>query len=179
MSRIGSNPITVPSGVDVSVDGQDVTVKGSKGELSMTLPGAITASVDEGLVTVARPDDENESKAMHGLARSLVNNMVIGVSEGYEKKLEIVGVGYRAQAKGSNALELQLGFSHSVSIQAPDGIEFEVPQQTEIIVKGIDKQLVGQVAADIRKWRKPEPYKGKGIRYEGERIIRKAGKAAK
>ena len=179
MSRIGNSPITVPSGVDVAVDGQEVTVKGSKGELSMTLPGAITATVDEGLVTVARPDDENESKAMHGLARSLVNNMVIGVSEGYQKKLEIVGVGYRAQAKGSNALELQLGFSHSVSIQAPDGIEFEVPQQTEIIVKGIDKQLVGQVAADIRKWRKPEPYKGKGIRYEGERIIRKAGKAAK
>ena len=179
MSRIGSNPITVPSGVDVSVDGQDVNVKGSKGELSMTLPGAITATVDEGVVTVVRPDDENESKAMHGLARSLVNNMVIGVTEGYQKKLEIVGVGYRAQAKGSNALELQLGFSHSVSIQAPDGIEFEVPQQTEIIVKGIDKQLVGQVAADIRSWRKPEPYKGKGIRYEGEHIIRKAGKAAK
>jgi len=179
MSRIGSNPITVPSGVDVSVDGRDVTVKGSKGELSMTLPGPITASVDDGLVTVARPNDENESKALHGLARSLVNNMVIGVTEGYSKKLEIVGVGYRAQARGSDALELQLGFSHSVSIKAPAGIEFEVPQQTEIIVKGIDKQLVGQVAADIRSWRKPEPYKGKGIRYEGEHIIRKAGKAAK
>ena len=179
MSRIGKNPITVPAGVDVSIDGKDVTIKGSKGELKMTLPGEITASLDDGMVVVDRPNDENESKALHGLARSLVNNMVIGVTEGFQKKLEIVGVGYRAQAKGSNALELQLGFSHSVSIEAPDGIEFEVPQQTEIIVKGIDKQLVGQVAADIRKWRKPEPYKGKGIRYEGERIIRKAGKAAK
>ena len=179
MSRIGSSPITVPDGVDVSVDGQAVSVKGSKGELSISLPGATSATVEDGVVTLSRPDDENESKALHGLARSLVNNMIIGVSEGFEKKLEIVGVGYRAQAKGSNALELQLGFSHSVNIQAPEGIEFEVPQQTEIIVKGIDKQLVGQVAADIRKWRKPEPYKGKGIRYEGERIIRKAGKAAK
>jgi len=179
MSRIGSSPITVPDGVDVSIDGKAVSVKGSKGELSMSLPGATTASLEDGVLTLDRPDDESESKALHGLARSLVNNMIIGVTEGFQKKLEIVGVGYRAQAKGSNALELQLGFSHSVSIQAPDGIEFEVPQQTEIIVKGIDKQLVGQVAADIRKWRKPEPYKGKGIRYEGERIIRKAGKAAK
>lgn len=179
MSRIGSSPITIPSGVDVSVAGTDVTVKGSKGELSMTLPGEITASVDEGVFTVVRPDDSSEHKAMHGLARTLVDNMIIGVSEGFSKKLEIVGVGYRAAAKGSNALEMQLGFSHPVNIQAPDGIEFEVPVQTEIIVKGIDKQLVGQVAADIRKWRKPEPYKGKGIKYEGERIIRKAGKAAK
>lgn len=179
MSRIGSSPITVPSGVDVSVDGQSVLVKGSKGELSITLPGETTASLDDAVLTLARPNDESESKALHGLARSLVNNMIIGVTEGFQKKLEIVGVGYRAQAKGSSALELQLGFSHPVSIKAPDGIEFEVPQQTEIIVKGIDKQLVGQVAADIRKWRKPEPYKGKGIRYEGEHIIRKAGKAAK
>ena len=179
MSRIGNAPITVPSGVDVSVSGTDVTVKGSKGELSMTLPGEITASVEDGTVTVVRPDDTSQSKAMHGLARTLVNNMIIGVSEGYSKKLEIVGVGYRATAKGKDALEMQLGFSHPVHIKAPAGIEFEVPQQTEIIVKGIDKQLVGQVAADIRKWRKPEPYKGKGIKYEGERIIRKAGKAAK
>ena len=179
MSRIGNAPIAVPDGVDVAVSGRDVTVKGSKGELSMTLPGEISASIDDGTLTVARPDDTGESKAMHGLARTLVSNMITGVSEGFSKKLEIVGVGYRAAAKGSNALEMQLGFSHPVHIQAPDGIEFEVPQQTEIIVKGIDKQLVGQVAADIRKWRKPEPYKGKGIKYEGERIIRKAGKAAK
>jgi len=179
MSRIGNAPITVPSGVDVSISGRDVTVKGSKGELSMTLPGEITASMDDGVFTVVRPDDSGPNKAMHGLARTLVNNMIIGVSEGYSKKLEIVGVGYRAAAKGSNALEMQLGFSHPVHIQAPEGIEFEVPQQTEIIVKGIDKQLVGQVAADIRQWRKPEPYKGKGIKYEGEHIIRKAGKAAK
>ena len=179
MSRIGNAPIAIPDGVDVSVSGRDVTVKGSKGELSITLPGEITASVEDGTFTAVRPDDSGENKAMHGLARTLVANMVTGVSEGFTKKLEIVGVGYRAAAKGSNALEMQLGFSHPVHIQAPEGIEFEVPQQTEIIVKGIDKQLVGQVAADIRKWRKPEPYKGKGIKYEGERIIRKAGKAAK
>ena len=179
MSRIGSAPITVPTGVDVSIAGTDVTVKGSKGELSITLPGDITAAVDDGVVTLVRPDDTGNHKAMHGLARTLVDNMIIGVSQGFTKKLEIVGVGYRAAAKGSNALEMQLGFSHPVNIQAPEGIEFEIPIQTEIIVKGIDKQLVGQVAADIRKWRKPEPYKGKGIKYEGERIIRKAGKAAK
>ncbi len=179
MSRIGNAPIEIPSGVDVTVSGTDVAVKGSKGELAMTLPGLITASVEESVVTLVRPDDTGDNKAMHGLARTLVNNMIIGVSEGFSKKLEIVGVGYRATAKGKDALEMQLGFSHSVQIKAPDGIEFEVPQQTEIIIKGIDKQLVGQVAADIRKWRKPEPYKGKGIKYEGERIIRKAGKQAK
>ncbi len=179
MSRIGNNPIPVPSGVDVTFSGTDVAVKGSKGELQITLPGEITGSIDDGVVTLVRPSDSPDHKSMHGLARTLVSNMIIGVSEGFSKKLEIVGVGYRAAAKGSNALEMQLGFSHPVHIQAPDGIEFEVPQQTEIIVKGIDKQLVGQVAADIRKWRKPEPYKGKGIKYEGERIIRKAGKQAK
>ena len=179
MSRIGNAPITVPDGVDVSVSGQDITVKGSKGELSMTLPGETSVSIEEGVVTLARPDDSGPSKAMHGLGRTLVNNMIVGVSEGYEKKLEIVGVGYRAAAKGKDKLEMQLGFSHPVHIQAPEGIEFEVPEQTQIIIKGIDKQLVGQVAADIRKWRKPEPYKGKGIKYEGERIIRKAGKQAK
>lgn len=179
MSRIGNAPITIPSGVDVTVTGQDVAVKGSKGELSMALPGEITASIEDGTLTVSRPDDTGENKAMHGLARTLVNNMIIGVSDGFEKKLEIVGVGYRATAKGKDKLEMQLGFSHPVHIEAPEGIEFEVPQQTEIIIKGIDKQLVGQVAADIRKWRKPEPYKGKGIKYAGERIIRKAGKAAK
>ncbi len=179
MSRIGNAPITIPDGVDISVTGQDVTVKGSKGELSITLPGETTASIEEGVITLVRPDDTGPSKAMHGLGRTLVNNMIIGVSEGYQKKLEIVGVGYRAAAKGKDGLEMQLGFSHPVKIKAPEGIEFEVPEQTQIIVKGIDKQLVGQVAADIRKWRKPEPYKGKGIKYEGERIIRKAGKAAK
>jgi len=179
MSRIGSAPIEVPSGVDVSISGTDVTVKGSKGELNMTLPGDITASLEDTTLKVVRPDDTSDSKAMHGLARTLVQNMIIGVSDGFEKKLEIVGVGYRATAKGKDGLEMLLGFSHPVKIKAPPGIEFDVPEQTQIIVKGIDKQLVGQVAADIRKWRKPEPYKGKGIKYEGERIIRKAGKAAK
>ena len=179
MSRVGNAPITVPSGVDVSTDGSSITVKGSKGELSRELPGGVTASIEDGTLSVIRPDDSKESRAFHGLSRSLIQNMIVGVSEGFTKELQIQGVGYRATAKGSNALELALGFSHPVSIQAPDGIEFEVPAQTQILVKGIDKQLVGQVAADIRKWRKPEPYKGKGIRYAGERVIRKAGKAAK
>ena len=179
MSRVGNEPITVPSGVDVSIDGSSITVKGSKGELSRELPGGVTASIEDGTLSVIRPDDSKESRAFHGLSRSLIQNMIVGVSEGFTKELQIQGVGYRATAKGSNALELALGFSHPVSIQAPDGIEFEVPAQTQILVKGIDKQLVGQVAADIRKWRKPEPYKGKGIRYAGERVIRKAGKAAK
>ena len=179
MSRVGNAPITVPSGVDISIDGAAITVKGSKGELSRELPGGVTASIEDGTLTVARPDDSKESRAYHGLCRSLIQNMIVGVSEGFTKELQIQGVGYRATAKGSNALELALGFSHPVNIEAPDGIEFEVPQQTQILVKGIDKQLVGQVAADIRKWRKPEPYKGKGIRYVDERVIRKAGKAAK
>ena len=179
MSRVGNAPITFPSGVEVSIDGASITVKGSKGELSRELPGGVTAAIDESTLTVARPDDSKESRAYHGLSRSLIQNMIVGVSEGFTKELQIQGVGYRATAKGSNALELALGYSHPVNIEAPDGIEFEVPQQTQILVKGIDKQLVGQVAADIRKWRKPEPYKGKGIRYAGERVIRKAGKAAK
>ncbi|MEM7096359.1 MAG: 50S ribosomal protein L6 [Actinomycetota bacterium] len=179
MSRIGNAPIPVPSGVDVSVDGRQVTTKGSKGELSYTLPEGISASVDGDTLTLERPDDERESKALHGLARSLVNNMVIGVSEGFRKDLEIIGVGYRAAAKGKNGLDLQLGYSHPVSYTAPDGIEFEVPDQQKISVIGIDKQAVGQVAAEIRAFRKPEPYKGKGIRYVGEYVIRKAGKAAK
>jgi len=179
MSRVGNAPITVPSGVDVSIDGSSITVKGSKGELSRELPGGVTASIEDGTLSVIRPDDSKESRAFHGLSRSLIQNMIVGVSEGFTKELQIQGVGYRATAKGSNALELALGFSHPVSIQAPDGIEFEVPAQTQILVRGIDKQLVGQVAAAIRKWRKPEPYKGKGIRYAGERVIRKAGKAAK
>ena len=179
MSRVGNAPITVPSGVEVSIDGAKVTVKGTRGELSRVLPGGVKAALEDGTLTVTRPDDSKESRAFHGLCRSLIQNMVVGVSEGFTKELQIQGVGYRATAKGSNALELALGYSHPVSIEAPEGIEFEVPQQTQILVKGIDKQLVGQVAADIRKWRKPEPYKGKGIRYANERVIRKAGKAAK
>ena len=179
MSRIGNNPITVPSGVDVSVDGTSITTKGPKGELDIKLPEGITARLDGDDLVVERPDDERESKALHGLARSLVNNMVVGVSEGFRKDLEIIGVGYRAAAKGKNGLDLQLGFSHPVSYTAPDGIEFEVPDQQKISVIGIDKQVVGQVAAEIRSFRKPEPYKGKGIRYVGEHVIRKAGKAAK
>lgn len=179
MSRVGNAPITVPSGVEVSITGSSISVTGSKGTLERDLPGGITVREDEGTLVVERPDDTGESKAFHGLSRSLVQNMIVGVTEGFTKELQIQGVGYRATAKGSNALELALGFSHPVNITAPEGIEFEVPQQTQIFVKGIDKQLVGQVAADIRKWRKPEPYKGKGIRYAGERVIRKAGKAAK
>ncbi|MDG1365876.1 MAG: 50S ribosomal protein L6 [Acidimicrobiales bacterium] len=179
MSRVGSAPIAVPGGVEVSISGSSISVKGSKGTLERDLPGGITVREEESTLLVERPDDSGESKAFHGLSRSLIQNMIVGVTEGFTKELQIQGVGYRATAKGSNALELALGFSHPVSITAPDGIEFEVPQQTQIFVKGIDKQLVGQVAADIRKWRKPEPYKGKGIRYAGERVIRKAGKAAK
>ncbi|MEM9712110.1 MAG: 50S ribosomal protein L6 [Actinomycetota bacterium] len=179
MSRIGKSPITIPSGVEATISGQTVTVKGPKGELSQELPSGISASIDDGVLTVGRADDERQSRALHGLGRSLIANMVTGVTEGFVKTLEIQGVGYRAQAKGKNAIELALGFSHPVNIEAPDGIEFEVPQPTQINVVGIDKQLVGQVAADIRDWRKPEPYKGKGIRYAGERVMRKAGKAAK
>ncbi len=179
MSRIGKAPITVPSGVSVEVADGVVTVSGPKGTLTQTIPGAITVAVDGDVVTVDRPDDSRENRSLHGLTRSLIANMVVGVSQGYSKTLEIQGVGYRAQAKGPRTLELALGFSHPVSVEAPEGIEFEVPTNTQIIVKGIDKQMVGQVAADIRRWRKPEPYKGKGIRYAGERIVRKAGKAAK
>ncbi len=179
MSRIGNATIPVPSGVDITIDGQNISTKGPKGELSYTMPDGISASVDGEELTLARPNDERESKALHGLARSLVNNMVIGVTEGFRKDLEIIGVGYRAAAKGKNGLDLQLGFSHPVVYNAPDGIEFEVPDQQKISVIGIDKQAVGQVAAEIRAFRKPEPYKGKGIRYVGEHVIRKAGKAAK
>ena len=179
MSRIGSSPITVPSGVDVSIDGTNVTVKGPKGTLQRELPAPITATLDDGELQCERPDDDRRSKSMHGLARSLVQNMVVGVTEGYTKELEIIGVGYRAQAKGKNKLELALGFSHSVEVEAPDGVEFDVPQPTQVMVNGIDKQLVGQVAANIRALRKPEPYMGKGVRYAGEHVIRKAGKAAK
>jgi len=179
MSRVGSQPITVPSGVEVTINGTDITVKGSKGTLERTLPGGITARLDDSTLLVERPDESRESRSLHGLSRTLVANMIEGVSQGFRKELQIQGVGYRATAKGNDALDLALGFSHPVSIKAPEGITFEVPVQTQIIVTGIDKQLVGQVAADIRKWRKPEPYKGKGIRYAGEHVARKAGKAAK
>ena len=179
MSRIGNQPITIPSGVEIAIDARAVTVKGPKGELNIDLPEGITARQDGDDLVVERPDDERESKALHGLARSLVNNMITGVHEGFRKDLEIIGVGYRAAAKGTNALEMQLGYSHPINYQAPEGIAFEVPDQQKISVSGIDKQVVGQVAAEIRSFRKPEPYKGKGIRYVGEKIIRKAGKAAK
>ena len=178
MSRIGKMPVAIPSGVDVTVDGHTVTVKGGKGELTRTFQDIISIKVEDGNVIVERPDDSREAKSLHGLTRTLIHNMIVGVSEGYAKKLELVGVGYRAALKGTD-LELQLGFSHPVVVPAPENISFEVPSQTEIIVKGISKEQVGQVAANIRAWRKPEPYKGKGIRYEGEYVRRKLGKAAK
>ena len=179
MSRIGKAPIPVPSGVEVSISGRQVAVKGPKGALDLEVPGEITVRQDGEEILVERPDDERVNRAMHGLTRSLVNNMMVGVSEGFRKELQIVGVGYRCIAKGTDALELQLGFSHPVLVEAPDGISFEVPAPTRIIVSGPDKQVVGQVAADIRSHRKPEPYKGKGVRYLGEHVARKAGKAAK
>ncbi|MEH3032715.1 MAG: 50S ribosomal protein L6 [Aeromicrobium erythreum] len=180
MSRIGKLPVAVPSGVEVTIDGQNVRVKGPKGELSHTVAEPITvARAEDGSLEVQRPDDERKSKALHGLSRTLVNNMVIGVTEGYEKKLEIVGVGYRVLSKGPAAIELNLGFSHPVPFEAPEGITFTVESPTKLTVQGIDKQRVGEVAANIRKIRKPEPYKGKGVRYAGERILRKAGKAGK
>ena len=176
MSRIGNAPVTLPSGVELKLDGRAISVKGSKGTLEWTLPDVISMEVADGVATLARANDERQSKALHGLSRALVQNMVIGVSEGYEKQLELVGVGYRAAARGKG-LELQVGFSHSVAVAAPDGIEFEVPEPTKIIIRGIDKQAVGEIAAKIRKVRPPEPYKGKGIRYSGEFVRRKAGKA--
>ena len=179
MSRIGKQPITIPGGVDVSLEGQHVTVKGPKGTLEHDVPETITVSRDGDTLLVTRPDDERQNRALHGLTRSLVANMVTGVSDGFSRDLEIVGVGYRATAAGPNRLELQVGYSHPVAVDAPAGVEFEVPAPTRITVKGYDKQLVGQVAADIRKIRKPEPYKGKGIRYSDERVLRKAGKSAK
>jgi large subunit ribosomal protein L6 len=179
MSRIGRSPIPIPSGVDVEIDGKKVIVKGPNGILSHDLPGEITIRQEASTLLVERPNDERQNRALHGLSRSLVNNMVVGVTAGFNKELEIVGVGYRCTAKSPTSLELALGFSHPVFVDAPSGISFEVPQPTRINVKGIDKELVGQVAANIRKIRKPEPYKGKGVRYAGERVIRKAGKAAK
>jgi large subunit ribosomal protein L6 len=177
MSRIGRKPIEIPDGVDVELAPGRVTVKGPKGELAQQLSPEMKVERENGTLTVERPTDRGEHRALHGLTRSLIANMVVGVTDGYERRLEIQGVGYRAQLKGKN-LELALGFSHPVSVEAPEGIEFEVPQQTEIIVRGIDKQLVGQVAADIRKRRPPEPYKGKGVRYVGEQVRRKVGKRA-
>jgi large subunit ribosomal protein L6 len=179
MSRIGSSPITVPSGVDVAIEARTITVKGPNGTLARDIPGAISVRQDGDTLLVERPDDERDSRSLHGLTRSLVNNMVVGVTAGYAKELEIVGVGYRAEAQGPQKLRLALGYSHPVLVDAPDGITFEVPAPTRVVVKGIDKEKVGQVAANIRSLRKPEPYKGKGVRYQGERIIRKAGKAGK
>ena len=179
MSRIGRSPIPVPSGVTVVIDSGNVKVTGPGGELSRELPTGITARQEDSNVLVERPDDQRHHRALHGLSRSLVANMVTGVTTGFTKELEIVGVGYRAVAQGPERLELALGFSHPVVVNAPSGVSFEVPVPTRIIVKGIDKEKVGQVAADIRKLRKPEPYKGKGVRYAGERVLRKAGKAAK
>ncbi|MDH3729864.1 MAG: 50S ribosomal protein L6 [Acidimicrobiia bacterium] len=176
MSRVGDAAITVPSGVELKLDGLALSVKGSKGTLEWTLPEVIGLEVTDGVAKVTRANDERESRALHGLSRALINNMMIGVSEGYTKELELVGVGYRAAAKGKG-LELQVGFSHPVSIDAPDGVTFDVPEPTKIIITGIDKQAVGQIAAVIRKVRPPEPYKGKGIRYVGEHVRRKAGKA--
>jgi large subunit ribosomal protein L6 len=178
VSRIGKQPIPVPSGVDVKIDGATVIVKGPKGELKQTFSELLTIEQQDGTLVVTRPDDTREARSLHGLTRTLVANMVQGVSEGFSKNLEIVGVGYRAVLKGSN-LELALGFSHPVVVIPEPGISFEVPAPNRITVRGIDKQRVGQVAAEIRAWRKPEPYKGKGVRYEGEYVRRKLGKAAK
>ena len=178
MSRIGRQPITIPAGVTAKVDGRDITVTGPKGTLSMTVAEPIVVSEEGGALVVTRPDDERDSRARHGLTRTLVANMVIGVTEGFSKGLEIVGTGYRVAAKGTD-LEFQLGFSHPVLVKAPEGISFEVESPIKFKVIGIDKQKVGEVAANIRKIRKPEPYKGKGVRYEGEVVRRKAGKAGK
>ena len=179
MSRIGKLPVSVPAGVEVSINGNEVTVKGPKGELTRSFHSALTIEkAEDGSIVVTRPDDERENRAQHGLTRTLINNMVIGVSEGYSKKLELTGVGYRASLKGKD-LDLSLGYSHPVIYVAPEGISFEVPDNTHITVKGISKEQVGQVAAEIRMKRPPEPYKGKGIHYEGEHIRRKLGKAAK
>jgi large subunit ribosomal protein L6 len=177
MSRIGRKPVPVPEAVTVEIAPGNIAVKGPKGELTQAYPRDMSIEQGDGVVTVQRPTDRGEHRALHGLTRSLIANMVEGVTDGFEKRLEIQGVGYRAALKGKN-LELALGFSHPVPIEAPEGIEFEVPQPTEVVVRGIDKQLVGQVAADIRKRRKPEPYKGKGIRYKGEQVLRKVGKRA-
>lgn len=178
MSRIGRLPITIPAGVDVKIDGRAVAVKGPKGELSLTIASPIEATVEEGTVVVTRPDDERESRALHGLTRTLIANQIIGVTQGYSKGLEVVGTGYRVQAKGSN-VEFALGYSHPITVEPPAGISFAVEGNNKLTVNGIDKQAVGEVAANIRKLRKPEPYKGKGVRYAGEVVRRKAGKSGK
>ncbi|AFR50290.1 MULTISPECIES: 50S ribosomal protein L6 [Gordonia] len=178
MSRIGKNPIEIPAGVDVTIDGQNVTVKGPKGELSLTVSEPIVVAKEDNSIVVTRPNDERRSRALHGLSRSLVNNLVVGVTQGYTKKMEIFGVGYRVQAKGSD-LEFALGYSHPVPIEAPAGITFAVESPTKFSVSGIDKQQVGEISAVIRRLRRPDPYKGKGIRYEGEQIRRKVGKTGK
>ena len=178
MSRIGRTPVPVPTGVEITIEGRELTVKGPKGTLERRLPGDISVRQEGAEVIVERPDDERDNRALHGLVRSLVNNMVLGVSQEFSKELEIIGVGYRANMQGST-LDLALGFSHPVRVDAPDGISFEVPAPNRIVVRGIDKEKVGQVAADIRAIRKPEPYKGKGVRYVGEHVARKAGKTAK
>ena len=178
MSRIGRMPVTIPSDVDVTINGREVTVAGPKGKLSLEVAEPIEVSQNDGVITVTRPNDEGNVRALHGLSRSLVANMVTGVTEGYRKTLEIVGVGYRVQARGSN-LEFSLGFSHPVTVSPPEGITLRVETPTRLVVEGIDKQQVGEVAANIRKLRKPDPYKGKGLRYSGEHIRRKVGKAGK
>ncbi|WP_146340979.1 50S ribosomal protein L6 [Nesterenkonia sp. NBAIMH1] len=178
MSRIGRLPITIPSGVEVTMNGREVAVKGPKGELSRTLAQGIIVEIEDSTVTVSRPDDSREARSLHGLTRTLINNMIIGVTDSFTKKLEIVGTGYRVQAKGSD-LEFALGYSHPVPIKAPEGITFTVEGANKLAVTGIDKQQVGEVAANIRKLRRPDPYKGKGVRYEGEQLRRKAGKAGK
>lgn len=179
MSRIGRSPIPVPAGVTVEVTDSHVKVSGPKGTLERTMPRDITLRQDDSVLLVERPDDQRQHRALHGLTRSLINNMVVGVTEGFQRDLEIVGVGYRAAATTTTRLDLALGFSHPVSVDAPQGITFETPAPTRITVRGIDKEIVGQVAANIRSIRKPEPYKGKGVRYAGEVVRRKAGKAAK
>ncbi|HKA96900.1 MAG TPA: 50S ribosomal protein L6 [Streptosporangiaceae bacterium] len=178
MSRIGRMPVTIPSGVDVTINGREVTVTGPKGKLSVEVAEPIEVSQHDGVITVTRPNDEGNVRALHGLSRTLVANMVTGVTEGYRKTLEIVGVGYRVQARGAN-LEFSLGFSHPITVSPPEGITLRVESPTRLVVEGIDKQQVGEVAANIRKLRKPDPYKGKGLRYSGEHIRRKVGKAGK
>ena len=178
MSRIGRLPITIPSGVEVKIDGQEVSVKGPKGELSHTVPSMLTVSQEENTVTVERPDDERDTRGQHSLTRTLINNMIVGVTEGYSKKLEITGTGYRVMAKGQD-LEFQLGFSHPIMVKAAEGVTYTVEGTNKVTVSGIDKQRVGEAAAKIHKLRKQDPYKGKGIKYEGEVIRRKVGKSGK
>ncbi|WP_448852926.1 50S ribosomal protein L6 [Corynebacterium frankenforstense] len=178
MSRVGNAPITIPSGVEINIDGQDVNVKGPKGALHVALPAPITAAVEDDQIKVVRPDDDRKNRALHGLSRSLINNCVVGVTEGYTINMEIFGVGYRVVAKGKD-LEFSLGYSHTITIEAPEGITFAVDGTTKFSITGIDKQQVGQLAANIRRLRRHDPYKGKGIRYEGEQVRRKVGKTGK